>query len=134
MRHSLLLFSLMTCSSIGGAANGPVPNEDEFLLNTLWDEVRILPAKGTPAVGLALGGGGARGLAHIGVLKVLEEEGIPVHQLAGASVGALIGALYAAGASTTKLETMANDIGWDDITNHYRIARLRTLQTQTLLT
>lgn len=46
-------------------------------------------------IGLALGGGGARGLAHIGVLKVLEEEGIPVHYLAGTSMGAIISAVYA---------------------------------------
>lgn len=46
-------------------------------------------------IGLALGGGGARGLAHVGVLKVFEEEGIPVHCLAGTSVGAVVGAMYA---------------------------------------
>jgi len=46
-------------------------------------------------LGIALGGGGARGLAHLGVLKVLEEEGIPVHCIAGCSVGAVVGAAYA---------------------------------------
>jgi NTE family protein len=46
-------------------------------------------------IGLALGGGGARGLAHVGVLKVFEEEGIPVHCVAGTSVGAVVGAMYA---------------------------------------
>jgi NTE family protein len=48
-------------------------------------------------IGLALGGGGARGLAHIGVLKVLEREKIPVHILAGTSIGALVGAAFACG-------------------------------------
>ena len=48
-----------------------------------------------PVIGLALGGGGARGLAHIGVLKVLEKYKIPVHCIAGTSIGALIGAGYA---------------------------------------
>lgn len=48
-----------------------------------------------PKIGIALGGGGARGLAHIGVLKVLEEEGIPIHCITGTSMGAVIGALYA---------------------------------------
>ena len=47
-----------------------------------------------PRIGLALGGGFARGLAHVGVLKVLEEEGIPVDYVAGTSVGAVIGAMY----------------------------------------
>jgi len=46
-------------------------------------------------IGIALGGGGARGLAHVGVLKVLEEEGIPLHYIAGTSIGAVVGAAYA---------------------------------------
>jgi len=46
-------------------------------------------------VGLALGGGGARGLAHVGVLKVLEEEQIPIDIIAGTSMGSIIGAMYA---------------------------------------
>lgn len=46
-------------------------------------------------IGIALGGGGARGLAHAGVLKVFAEEGIPIHCIAGASVGAVVGAMYA---------------------------------------
>ncbi|MFQ6674216.1 MAG: patatin-like phospholipase family protein, partial [Fidelibacterota bacterium] len=47
-------------------------------------------------VGLALAGGGARGAAHIGVLEVLHENGIPFHTIAGSSAGAVIGAMYAA--------------------------------------
>jgi NTE family protein len=46
-------------------------------------------------IGIALGGGGARGLAHAGVLKVLEEEGIPLHYITGTSIGAVVGAAYA---------------------------------------
>jgi len=61
-----------------------------------------------PAVGLALGGGFARGMAHIGVLKVLEEEGIPVRVIAGTSVGALIGAIYCSGISAEELEKVAH--------------------------
>src|SRR5271165_370638 len=60
-----------------------------------------------PAIGLALGGGFARGMAHIGVLKVLEEEGIPVRIVAGTSVGALIGAVYCSGCSIEELEKVA---------------------------
>ena len=60
-----------------------------------------------PRVGLALSGGGARGLAHIGVLKVLEEQGVPIHALAGTSMGGLIAAAYAAGMSTSELEAAA---------------------------
>ena len=52
-----------------------------------------------PGIGLALGGGFARGIAHIGVIKVLEEENIPIQFVAGTSVGALIGAAYCSGLS-----------------------------------
>jgi NTE family protein len=61
----------------------------------------------TPAIGVALGGGFARGIAHIGILKVLEQEGIPVRVVAGTSVGALIGAVYCSGVSISELEKVA---------------------------
>lgn len=57
-----------------------------------------------PRIGVALGGGFARGIAHIGVLRVLEENNIPVDLLAGTSVGALVGSAYAAGTALTELE------------------------------
>lgn len=60
-----------------------------------------------PSIGLALGGGFARGMAHIGVLKVLEEEGIAIRYVAGTSVGALIGAAYCSGVSIEELEKLA---------------------------
>ncbi len=60
-----------------------------------------------PKVGLALSGGFARGIAHIGVLKVLKEHHIPVDCIAGTSVGALIGAAYAAGTSLEEMEKQA---------------------------
>lgn len=60
-----------------------------------------------PRVGLALSGGGVRGLAHIGVLKVIVEAGIPIHCVAGTSAGGLIGALFAAGMSPQAMEEEA---------------------------
>jgi predicted acylesterase/phospholipase RssA len=54
-------------------------------------------------VGLALGGGGSRGFAHIGVLKVFEEESIPVDIIAGTSIGAMIGGAYASGLKSADL-------------------------------
>jgi len=66
-----------------------------------------LPGQRTPIIGLALGGGFARGIAHVGVLKVLEEENIPVRIVAGTSVGALIGASYCSGLSPAELEDVA---------------------------
>jgi len=61
----------------------------------------------TPSIGLALGGGFARGIAHVGVLKVLESEGIPVRAITGTSVGALIGASYCSGLSIPEMEEVA---------------------------
>jgi NTE family protein len=67
-------------------------------------------SKRIPAIGIALGGGFARGIAHIGVLKVLEEEGIPVGMIAGTSVGALIGAAYCSGLTIAELEEVAHRV------------------------
>jgi NTE family protein len=61
-------------------------------------------------VGLALGGGGARGLAHIGVLKALEEEKIPIDAIAGTSMGAIVGGAYAQSPDSGKLISMVQDL------------------------
>lgn len=66
-------------------------------------------APNTPTIGLALGGGFARGIAHIGVLKVLERENIPVSVVAGTSVGALIGACYCSGLTLEQMEDVAHN-------------------------
>ncbi|MDG5767322.1 patatin-like phospholipase family protein [Balneolales bacterium ANBcel1] len=66
-------------------------------------------------VGLALSGGGAAGLAHIGVLKVLEEAGIPVDVVSGTSMGAIIGALYAIGYSAEQIEEEVRRIDWREL-------------------
>jgi NTE family protein len=65
-----------------------------------------------PRVGLALSGGAARGMAHIGVLRALQENAIPIDAIAGASAGALVGGLYAAGMSIAQLEEMARKFRW----------------------
>ncbi|QYX53151.1 patatin-like phospholipase family protein [Pseudomonas sp. S07E 245] len=65
-----------------------------------------------PKVGLVLSGGAARGLAHIGVLKALEEQGVRVDAIAGTSMGAVIGGLYASGYSVEELEKLATTLDW----------------------
>jgi len=67
-----------------------------------------------PRIGVALGGGFARGLAHVGVLKVLEEANIPVDFIAGTSVGSVIGAAYASGISAKELEEIAALVRFKD--------------------
>ncbi len=76
-----------------------------------------------PSIGLALGGGFARGLAHIGVLKVLEEEKIPISFIAGTSVGALIGAVYASGVSPKEMEEIAALVRFRDFAR-WTVSRL----------
>ncbi len=66
-------------------------------------------------VGLALSGGGAKGFAHIGVIKVLEEAGIPIDYVTGTSMGALVGGLYAIGYTTDELEEIAGSINWENL-------------------
>ena len=67
-------------------------------------------APALPGIGIALGGGFARGIAHVGVLKVLEEENIPISYIAGTSVGALIGAAYCSGVTPEELEEVARRV------------------------
>ena len=72
-------------------------------------------AQGRPRIGLVLGGGGARGAAHVGVLKVLKEMHIPIDCIAGTSMGAIVGGLYASGLSPEVIEREIRDMDWDDV-------------------
>jgi NTE family protein len=108
----------------------PTLSEDDFLADVLWNQFKQAPASRRPMIGLVLGGGGARGLAHIGVLKVFEQSGVPVDLLVGTSVGAIIGALYCAGLPISSLENMAYEAGWDKLSNisHLSVVRLFLMQ------
>lgn len=74
----------------------------------------VEPEPGRPRIGLVLSGGGARGAAHIGILKVLEELRIPVDVIAGTSMGAIVGAFYAAGSSPGEIEAMVSGMSWNE--------------------
>jgi len=69
--------------------------------------------KNEPKVGLVLSGGGAKGLAHIGVLKVLEEQGVKIDYIGGTSMGAIIGGLYASGYSASELDSIFKEQNFD---------------------
>ena len=75
-----------------------------------------LPAQAQPRprIGLVLSGGGARGAAHVGVLKVLEEMRIPIDAIAGTSMGAVVGGLYASGMSAAQIERQFASVDWND--------------------
>ncbi len=66
-----------------------------------------------PKVGLVLSGGGARGIAHIGVLKALEEMQVPIDCVVGTSMGAVVGGLYASGYTPEQIEALVRDMDWD---------------------
>ena len=70
-----------------------------------------------PKVGLALGSGAARGLAHLGILQVLHEENIPIDIIAGTSAGAVVGCLYAAGSDLKVLSRLVTELDWSDLTS-----------------
>lgn len=73
------------------------------------------PPMRTPCIGLVLGGGGARGAAHIGVLEVLEREHIPICRISGTSMGSIVGGLYAAGYTPEELDRVVTTLDWKDL-------------------
>lgn len=79
----------------------------------LFFSVIALGQDNRPKVGLVLSGGGARGFAHVGVLKILDSLNFPVDYIAGTSIGGLIGALYACGYSGSDIEKIVNTANWD---------------------
>ena len=92
---------LASCSAVAPVFDGPDAPRFEASLTA------PPRADGKKRIGFALSGGGTRGFAHIGVLKVLEAEGITPDVIVGSSVGAIIGALFAAGYSATEMEEIA---------------------------
>ncbi len=81
----------------------------------LFSQPDGLPNANAPKVGLVLSGGGAKGLAHIGVIKVMEELGIRPDFITGTSMGSIVGGLYAAGYSAKELETLVSELDWSVI-------------------
>lgn len=108
-------------------------SKEDFEINNLKEQIKILENKITQLekikknkfkknkknikIGLTLSGGGAKGLAHIGVLKTLESLGIRPDYITGTSIGALIGALYSAGYSPDQIEQILSKNSWDEFIN-----------------
>lgn len=82
---------------------------------TLWSQVQ----EKRPKIGLVLSGGGAKGFAHIGVLKVLEEAGIKIDYIGGTSMGAVIGGLYASGYNAAQIDSIFHVVDFDKLINDY---------------
>ncbi|MCC5934280.1 MAG: patatin-like phospholipase family protein [Balneolales bacterium] len=101
---TLLLFSSVMAAGYSAATDQK--NGDRLPDTEITAETRI---------GLALSGGGAKGFAHLGFIKVLEEIGLPIDYITGTSMGALVGGLYAMGYTTEQLEELTMSLNWDDL-------------------
>jgi NTE family protein len=99
---------LLALAAAASAAAAPDLSADALLRDHLWREVREAPVGRRPKVGLVLSAGSLRGAAHIGVITVLENAGFPIDVVAGTSMGAVIGSLYAGGLSVPGLWQIAS--------------------------
>src|SRR4051812_324474 len=77
-------------------------------------DTQATPKKGVrPRIGLTLSGGGAKGLAHIGILKAIDSAGLKIDYITGTSMGSILGGLYAVGYSADSIEKITRRIDWD---------------------
>ena len=97
------------CVSGGRALVGPEPGSTSTSVHAVPDTL------GRPRIGLALSGGAARGLAHVGVLKALHEMRVPIDLVAGTSMGSIVGGLFALGYTPSDLEAAMRNIDWVDL-------------------
>ena len=103
MKHHSFLFFCVTFLLYGGGAGA----QDTAVRSS------VSPVGQRPKIGLVLSGGGAKGLAHIGILKAIDSAGLKVDYITGTSMGSIIGGLYAIGYSADSIEKIARGIDWD---------------------
>ena len=139
MKRLITLLFLVACS-VGANAQiltsaDPAADSAAFAkVRARMDSIRQY----RPTVGLVLAGGGARGLAHLGVIKYMEELGIPVDVVTGTSMGGLVGGLYAMGYRHDQLDSLVRAIEWpimmsDNIPNGYVGYKVRTYRDKFIL-
>lgn len=121
MKKTFSLLLLLLGFFVAPAHALPNVTEDGILRDFLWDEFISLPKDERPVIGLALSAGGVRGFAHVGVLEVLHNAGVPIDVMAGTSMGAVVGSLYAAGLPTDQLWEISNHIKMDTITPDFNL-------------
>ena len=137
-RLSVLLTGVMLCVAASAQilpSNNPKADSLAFAkVRARMDSIRQY----RPTVGLVLAGGGARGLAHLGVIKYMEELGIPVDVITGTSMGGLVGGLYALGYRHDQLDSLVRAVNWpvmmsDDVPNAYIGYKLRKYRERFIL-
>jgi NTE family protein len=117
-RRLLLLFAIVAAPFFGAGGG------ERIIVTPRFDTTRVYSYAGIsqgiikrPKVGLVFSGGGARGLAQVGVLKSLERHKIPIDFIAATSIGSVVGGLYAAGWTPAEIESVATTLNWNDITS-----------------
>ena len=114
--YSVLLIATIVCSTTGHSYQQRrviYPSAPERVFHGI--ALRARESGDRPRVGIVLSGGGARGLAQIGVLKVLEAHHIPIDAIVGNSLGSVIGGMYAAGYTTSQIESVAINTDWSEL-------------------
>jgi len=106
---------------------------DPLLREHLFHQVRTMPAGERPKVGLVLSAGSIRGLAHVGVINVLEDAGFPVDVVAGTSMGAVVGSLYVGGLSNEELWKVGSGIRMDSGSNLSKVRLFQLLINDSLM-
>lgn len=86
-----------------------------FIASSLLIAQELPTVKKRPRIGLVLEGGGALGLAHVGVIQWLEDHRVPVDYVAGTSMGGLLGGMYASGMRPQELQDLVLHLNWNDI-------------------
>ncbi len=108
----ILTALLLTAGSVQSFARGVDPKADSAAIARIRQKMEQISRK-RPTVALVLSGGGAKGIAHIGVIKYIEELGIPVDIVLGTSMGGLIGGLYSLGYTPDQMDTIVRNMDWN---------------------
>ena len=112
MKRILIIMIMLLCMATGLRARGIDPKADSVAVQQMRERMEHI-RQYRPTVALVLSGGGAKGLAHIGVIRYVESLGIPVDMVLGTSMGGLVGGLYALGYDVDQMEEIVRSIDWN---------------------
>lgn len=115
------------------AASTPDLSQDALLRRHLWGELLAKPKEKRPVVGLVLSAGSLRATAHVGVISVLENAGFPIDVVAGTSMGAVIGSMYAGGKPAKRLWEIATTMTFNSGSNFSKVRLLSLILSDKLL-
>ncbi|OGR62135.1 MAG: hypothetical protein A2X31_03115 [Elusimicrobia bacterium GWB2_63_22] len=127
MRFFSLIISAVLLAPACARSQEPAGGDDALLRDVMWTRLATSRPPARPSVGLALSGGGARGFAHTGVLEALEYAGFPVDYVAGTSMGAVIGAIYASGQPVEQLWAFGRDADKHKFVRDFKSIRMLPL-------